>query len=578
MDQADLHASWMAEIRSELAAFSPHVATRVTEAITGAGRRYRVWLGGPSDGELRLFREVLCQLLTEIGLEVVVGEKAESGCSPHLIEVDADTCDLIILLAMTPGVSAEAVHFAHLASLKQKLAVFMPIEYRQGFAFRLLASKFLVTSEERLFSLEDLKSSGAALLPRLVFLQVVNWCLDARRRMKSRAMEDRVSEEIRTDWVKDGIEHPCCVGFIDLVGFKLITSSHGHVRAVSKLHEIVAVRKPRAGGEVSILSAATGAIVILPDQTRAVSPHEFLIEILTECRSAGLAVRCGLAHGSLKVLRDSDSHLNMIGEALNIAARLATSEGNHGLLLAESYVQKFGPFDGWNRVFVAGKPHDPPEGFPCYQTTDESSHGLEVSNFGGLGSVRGENASNPGLLLTYDLPEFSGGDCSQLVDRFRTITQTWGDLRKEVTYKWMETSPSMFSPGGDGGTFWIACNEAAGVQLAIRLVDLLRVAALHRARPTDPIPRVSLHYGSVKLYVNADGLERPTGNHLVFAAALIEQKHEGAKIPAGQLVVSEGIGRSATGGSASSFARQYRELSEVTAAGLSMKRYARQEI
>jgi hypothetical protein len=136
--------------------------------------------------------------------------------------------------------------------------------------------------------------------------------------------------------------------------------------AIALLHQIV--NSHYENKKVAIRNSLTGAIVIVPDSSN-LNIHETLQELINEITKKGIPLRIGIAHGIVKVFEDADSLTSFIGQPMNIAARLAKSKENSGIIYHENYHNKVAgsikspdplhPRCG-ARIAVAGKIHDQP--------------------------------------------------------------------------------------------------------------------------------------------------------------------------------------------------------------------------
>jgi hypothetical protein len=104
--------------------------------------------------------------------------------SKEINEVDA--LDLVIILAASPGASAEAIEFANLNYISPKLFVFIPREYRHGYVYRSLnSSKHRIVTENSLFSLKKARRYDPEIVLK-VFAEATDKRLGAVRRRRIR--------------------------------------------------------------------------------------------------------------------------------------------------------------------------------------------------------------------------------------------------------------------------------------------------------------------------------------------------------------------------------------------------------
>lgn len=167
---------WKEEIKSGFGQLLPEV-NKVRERIKGK-LSIGVWLGGPGPKhELHYIRELIGELLREEKFEVHFSENYKGGgdvVSKELEEIEA--LHLAIILAITPGASAEAVEFAHYDGICSKLFVFVPEEYQQGFIVQSLFENHRLIAGDSFFSLEKLQQQHDSELAK----KVVNRAIDYR--------------------------------------------------------------------------------------------------------------------------------------------------------------------------------------------------------------------------------------------------------------------------------------------------------------------------------------------------------------------------------------------------------------
>ncbi len=124
-----------------------------------------IWLGGPGpQSDLYIIRNMIRDLLENEGFEVVFSEELPDRsdlAGKELEEIEAMS-DIVIILAVSTGSSAEAIEFAQHHHLKKKIYVYLPEEYNDGYVYRSLDHKRLI-DDRATFSLENLKENDPEL-------------------------------------------------------------------------------------------------------------------------------------------------------------------------------------------------------------------------------------------------------------------------------------------------------------------------------------------------------------------------------------------------------------------------------
>ncbi len=282
-----------------------------------------------------------------------------------------------------------------------------------------------------------------------------------------------------------------------------------------------------------ILSSLQGAFLVFYNGAQSIP---IIPQLCTDLTKLKIPWRLGLTYGMVKPLRDIDEQVNFIGRTLNTAARLATAPENPDILFHSTFfdfqkgVVKID--DDWQNflgddrkanpnVKVPGKVHD--KSFPCY--TPEKSIEI-VANFKELTAPG--NSKPPqqldSLALAFDLPRFSEGDDFQLTERFREFVTAVGNLKKQLKARNMS-----YAPGGDGGIFVFAeprTNDGT-LGLVSNIRDCLERVSGHRDEKTKIMCRIGLHTGSVPLYENGEGIDRPTGTICFIADEIAKGQAEG---------------------------------------------------
>ncbi len=338
--------------------------------------------------------------------------------------------------------------------------------------------------------------------------------------------------------------------------------------ALALLHEILKDNLSSQEVQLKLLSSLRGAIVISPD-TSGIYIHQKFPIILENCKTQGIPVRLGISHGTLEVLEDADGLFSFVGIPMNVAARLSTSDKNKGVLYDSTYTVHVQPLlisknnDPLHPRFgreakIKGKQHDPL--FHCREPEDSN---LVLSKFNETILSELSNSSNlinfNGIAIAYDLAKFSLGDRSELSKRFRSVIDAIKSIKTRQIFS--EETHFYFSPGGDGGLLvlqtkpGIALGEYIGI--AFELIEKLKVESDNKDSNIDVKSRVGIHYGSISLYTNAEGVQRPTGLTCFIADeiasdALAKQK--------GGIVVTNSIKGSLFGGSEQRFQSEYELL------------------
>ncbi|MFB6187489.1 MAG: hypothetical protein ABEI86_11565 [Halobacteriaceae archaeon] len=120
---------------------------------------FTVWLGGPGyDNDLYPIRKLVREILENEGFEVIYSENLKLRRDLVVKELDEieRKSDLAILLAISPGASAEAIEFSQYDYLRSKISVFVPEEFEGGYVFRSLKYNSEVIDDECTFSLEKM--------------------------------------------------------------------------------------------------------------------------------------------------------------------------------------------------------------------------------------------------------------------------------------------------------------------------------------------------------------------------------------------------------------------------------------
>ena len=136
-----------------------------------------IWLGGPGPNhELHYIRELIGEVLKRDNFRVYFSEDYSGGgdlVSKEVEEIEA--LDLAIILAITPGASAEALEFSLYDHIRPKLFVYVPEEYKNGYIVRSLFGKHRLIARDSFFSLEKLQEHDSDLA-----IKVLNRAIDYR--------------------------------------------------------------------------------------------------------------------------------------------------------------------------------------------------------------------------------------------------------------------------------------------------------------------------------------------------------------------------------------------------------------
>lgn len=348
---------------------------------------------------------------------------------------------------------------------------------------------------------------------------------------------------------------PVTAVFLSIVGLAAMDGPDVPA-AMSALHS--ALRSPLTDPALSglrVLSSLTGAIVLVPDALNR-NVHELLPAWLTLIDAAGLPVHVGVARGLVEMIEDADGTVNAIGRCINVAARLAMSDDNPGVLYEEPYA---------NQVLgVIRRTHflHPLSRTPI---AVKGKRGAVFTTFADPGArpralaripVTGPPPSMNALLIAYDLPDFSEGDLRTLASRFREVVREVQRLREEHSLP--ANAGVSFSPGGDGGVLALTqVPLGRAFSLATDLANLLEAASTTQADHASVRARIGVHYGQTQSYESAEGTTRPTGLAL-FEADGLTGDNEARRYDA--LVISGALIESAARGSKRFEASHFHEI------------------
>lgn len=314
--------------------------------------------------------------------------------------------------------------------------------------------------------------------------------------------------------------------FVLVLGLKDMSPETAYSCLV-RLHSVVG-KSPLTNllGTSWIGTTATGLFIAIPDES-FLRPHDYLSSLYDEVARRGVPIRSGVSWGPFLCFTDIDDRVNFVGRTINIAARLAYSPHNPGCLIHSAYLDYAKGFSSFkdsrvlaNRpsVTVLGKKHDG-AGFRCCTLTHED---LSVLN-SVISKPALKKPSDPphsaGIVLAYDLPQFSEGDESQIRKRVRSLVDTLRSLKENNLSA--KNAEMYFCPGGDGGLLVLTGVRQEALALSKQLAQQLVVESEYKERPISVDARLGVHYGAVTLYVDAAGRVRPTGSSCFIAEDLI---------------------------------------------------------
>lgn len=116
-----------------------------------------IWIGGPgSNHELFHLRKLIRDFLKSNGFNTIFSEDFPEGADIASKEIEESAAsDVVFVLSMSPGSSAESIEFAYVDIIHNKLFIYIPSEYRNGYVYKSLSGKHRLVSEHDLFSLKD---------------------------------------------------------------------------------------------------------------------------------------------------------------------------------------------------------------------------------------------------------------------------------------------------------------------------------------------------------------------------------------------------------------------------------------
>jgi len=227
---------------------------------------------------------------------------------------------------------------------------------------------------------------------------------------------------------------------------------------ISALHNSIKACLMDNYNDVHVLSALSGAVIIVPDGLN-VDFLPLLMLINNNLDLKGIPIRVGLSYGDIQELKDIDDQNNYIGKPINVAARLANSPKNSGLLVHDTMADRMQTVLYANHwLSVRNLDHKPievegkrEEKFTCICPPESVwVHRSEIEyKFSDEKKLTLRDAA----AIAFDLPNFSDGDLNELSQRFRGLVDIFqmGVLQQNISLEYF-----YFSPGGDGGVFVFA--------------------------------------------------------------------------------------------------------------------------
>jgi hypothetical protein len=347
----------------------------------------------------------------------------------------------------------------------------------------------------------------------------------------------------------DGQELSITAAFLEIPGITEI-EPYDSFLAIALLHQVIESNFRNL--PVVILTSLTGAIIVVPDSSNHYI-HQDLQELFSQTTQRGIPLKIGVAQGGVKVFKDADESMSFIGSPMNTAARLAKSKINPCILYHESYKNKVAgsikskkedplhPRHG-NSLTVEGKSHDQP--FICFYP-DSAALSIRQNIDSNLLSqfeeeYQGINKQVNAVIIAYDLPNFSGGDGTELSKRFRSVRDAIRDIKLNNSFP--QEAKFHFSPGGDGGILVLEGEPLKSprvyIDTAFDLIRGLEIESDYKDEKIAVKSRVGIHYGDVYLYNSAEGVPRPTGLNCFVADAIASDK---IARESGGIVVTESI-------------------------------------
>jgi hypothetical protein len=243
------------------------------------------------------------------------------------------------------------------------------------------------------------------------------------------------------------VPFPCSTAFLSIPDLKTMDGPTSHA-AMTGLHRVLrdVFLANGAGAGTRVLSALTGAIVLVPDRA-ATDVLARLIEAARHVAAAKVAMRGALTRGVLSTITDTDGTDTAVAPSINVAARLACSPDNPGLLIDPSYQRHFAPFlpgHHWlqpprcerHQIVITGKRA---ETFAAFAAPLDQIDILTCSAIPGSEDPPFASA----VLLAYDLANFSDGDAPQLSARFESSCRACSMSSGRAPSRWCSRPAAM---------------------------------------------------------------------------------------------------------------------------------------
>ena len=136
-----MKTAWIAQIDALLQQVAGTLGEINPEQALGS---LRMWVGSSkSDKRIIEISNILREIFEKHGAEVFPQSPVLGGIDDALIREQLRRVDLIAMLAITPGVSAEALEICTTDKpATNKMIIYMPDEYRNGFIYDVLSKKY----------------------------------------------------------------------------------------------------------------------------------------------------------------------------------------------------------------------------------------------------------------------------------------------------------------------------------------------------------------------------------------------------------------------------------------------------
>jgi len=145
---------WRSEIHGFYKNLHPGILANRQIAQT---EQWNIWLGCPGNGSpmcnyVPLLREIIAEQNCNVTLGHDIGYPKTAEVEPAEL---SKAFQLMILLAVSPGTAAEAMDLAACEESRQKLYIFLPIEYKDNYLARSLRERHSLLHEGLYFSFTD---------------------------------------------------------------------------------------------------------------------------------------------------------------------------------------------------------------------------------------------------------------------------------------------------------------------------------------------------------------------------------------------------------------------------------------